>query len=484
MDPGIVQELLIMGILLLAGVLVTRVSSRFGVPALVGFLAVGMIVGTDGLGWINFHDARAAQWVGVIALVFILFEGGLETDWNHVRPVLVPAVSLATAGVLVTALVTGLFTWWIAAVPLTEALLVASIVGSTDAAAIFAVLGNQNLRHRIKMTLEAESGLNDPMAVFLTLLMLEWIQEGPPGIGGAIFELVWEMGMGVLGALLFGRLVAWVLRKIRLDASALYPILLTAAAVLSFAVVSLVGGSGYVTVYVLGMYLHGLDLPYRQSIMRFHEALAWLAQICMFTILGLLVFPKQLVQVWLPALLIAAALMLVARPLAVWLCTVGMGYTNKEKLFISWAGLKGAVPVVLATFPLLADVPESGIIFNVVFFVVLLSTVLQGSTVSLVGAKLGLVNGEVPARPVSLELVSVGKANVEMMEVELPASSPMIGQQISDLALPEKATVSAILRGETVVTPRGWTRLEAGDLLYILVSRDQQRAVERVFAAD
>lgn len=482
MDSGILQVLLLVGVLLIAGVMVTKISSRVGMPTLIGFLLMGMILGSDVTGWIYFDNARIAQAVGTAALVIILFQGGLETKWSEVRPVVVPSISLATIGVLVTVLITGVTTFWIMDFELPEALLVGAIVGSTDAAAVFAVIGNQNLKGRVKSTLEAESGLNDPMAVFLTLFMMEWIQQGPPSVWAAIGSLVWEMGIGLLGGLLFGKLLVWLLNKIRLDASTLYPILLTAAAVLAFAVVSMVEGSGFVTVYVLGVYLGSVDLPYRQPILRFHEAEAWLAQMFMFVILGLLVFPSHLVTVWWPALLVAAALALVARPLAVWISTIGMGFSSREKALMSWAGLKGAVPIVLATYPLLAGIPQSGLIFNVVFFVVLVSTAFQGSTIPWLAERLGLVDGEVTSRAVRLELVSVSKANVDLMEVELPAHSRIAGKRISELLLPPEATVSAVLRGEKVVTPRGWTRLESGDLLYILVSREQRMAVQQVFA--
>lgn len=474
-------DLLVFGALLLAGVVTTKLASRMGVPSLILFILVGMVLGSDITGLIYFDDAWMAQFVGTLALVVILFEGGLQTQWKHLRRVAVPASSLATVGVLVTVAVTGLLVWAVLDLGFPEAMLIGAIVGSTDAAAVFAVIGGQNIRSRLKTTLEAESGANDPMAVLLTLLMLGWVQTGPPNIWQALGFLAMQMGVGLVAGLVLGKLAAWAVPRLRLEASGLYPILLLGTAVFTFAATSWVGGSGFVAVYVLAVLLGGLDLPYRQSILRFHEGSAWLAQMSMFFILGLLVFPRQLTPVVVPGLVIAGGLMLLARPLAVWVSTLGMGFTRNERLLLSWAGLRGAVPIVLATFPMLAGIPHSNLIFNVVFFVVLTSALIQGATISKLAERLGLVEGAAVTQPMTLELVAMEKLDVDMVELTLPAGSPTEGKRLAELSLPEKITVSALLRDGQVITPRGSTQLRAGDNLFILAHKKQSHLVRSIF---
>ncbi|MFZ5828023.1 MAG: potassium/proton antiporter [Bacillota bacterium] len=483
-DPQVVLVLLIVGLLVLAGVVASKLAFRIGVPALVLFIAVGMVLGSDTTGWIYFDDAWLAQLVGTVALVQILFEGGLQTEWRQLRRVVWPALSLASVGVLVTVLVTGGLAWLALGIDPVLALLLGSIVGSTDAAAVFAVIGHQDLPRRLKYTLEAESGINDPMAVFLTLLMMEWARTGPPNPVEAVGFLLWQMGLGAAGGWLIGRVLSWALPRLRLQASGLYPILLLAVALSTFAVVSWLNGSGFVAVYILAVYLGGLEIPYRQSVLRFHEGLAWLAQIVMFIMLGLLVFPEQIPPVALPGLVIAGGLILLARPLAVWLSTLGMGFRWQERALLAWAGLRGAVPIILATYPLLAGVEGSGLIFNVVFFVVLTSAAIQGSLVSPVANWLGLVQGTVPPRPITLELVAMERLNADMIEVELTESSRATGRRLAELALPEQVTVSALYRDGRVVIPRGSTRLQPGDVLFILAHKGQSPRVRELLAGE
>lgn len=470
-----------MGSLLLAGVITTKLASRMGVPSLILFILVGMILGSDVTGLIYFDNAWLAQFVGTLALVVILFEGGLQTQWRQLRRVATPASSLATVGVLVTVAVSGLLAWAVLDLHFPEAMLIGAIVGSTDAAAVFAVIGQQNIRTRLKTTLEAESGANDPMAVLLTMLMLDWVQTGPPNAWQAVGFLVWQIGLGLAAGLVLGKLTAWAVPRLRLEASGLYPILLLGTAVFTFAATSWLGGSGFVAVYVLAVFLGSLDLPYRQSILRFHEGAAWLSQMVMFFILGLLVFPRQLSTVILPGLFIAGGLILLARPVAVWVSTLGMGFTRPERLLLSWAGLRGAVPIVLATFPMLAGVVHSDLIFNVVFFVVLTSALIQGATVSRLAHRLGLVEGTAPSQPMTLELVAMENLDVDMVELTLPSGSPTEGKRLAELSLPEKMTVSALVRDGQVITPRGTTELRAGDNLFILAHKKQSHLVRSIF---
>lgn len=483
MEPAVILPLLLVGALLLAGVFTTKLASRIGVPALVLFIAVGMVLGSDISGLIYFDDARLAQLVGTTALVLILFEGGLQTRWKQVRAVLVPALFLSTAGVLITVALTGFLAQWVLGLDPPMALLVAATVGSTDAAAVFAVLRDQAIRQRLKATIELESGLNDPMAVFLTVLMLNWVQHGSLDLGKSIGFLIWQLGLGLAAGLAAGRAAVWFLYRVRFDSSALYPILLASAAIFVFAVTTLSGGSGFVAVYTLGILLGSMELPYRQSIIRFHEGIASLAQMVMFILLGLLVFPRQMLKVALPGLLIAGGLMFVARPVAIWLSTLRMGYTTAERLLLAWAGLRGAVPIILATFPLVAGVPRSDVIFHVVFFVVLTSALIQGATIFPLAKRLRLVEASVRPKAVSLELVAVEKCNADVIEVEVPKGAEVEGKRLSELNLPEQVSVSAIVRNNQIVAPRGVTRLEAGDVLFILTSKEQRHQVLELFAA-
>lgn len=476
-DTQILTVTLIAGIVLLSGVLSSRLSYRLGVPALVLFVIAGMIMGR----WYYFDDAWLAQLVGTIALVVILFNGGLETEWKQMRKVLFPAGLLATLGVVVTAALTGLITWWLLDIDLPSALLIGAIVGSTDAAATFAVLGNHNLPPRLRYLLEAESGMNDPMAVFLTLMMIDWIKTGPPTVLEALGFVIWQMGLGVAAGLAVGRLLAWLLPRLRMQNSSLYSIFLTAVALALFGVVSWLNGSGFMAVYILGIYVATIDIPYQPTVMRFHQGLAWIAQITMFTLLGLLVFPSELLPVIVPGLLISIGLAVVARPVAVWLLTLGMGFELRERILIAWAGLRGAVPIILATYPLLAGVPESNMVFNIVFFVVMTSAFVEGSGIGPVARWLGLLEEGAPPTPVTLELIAMEKLNVDMVEVELSENSRGVGRRLAELNLPEYITVSAIYRNGRVVTPRGSTVLLAGDVLFMLAPKEKSNRIRAIW---
>lgn len=360
-------------------------------------------------------------------------------------------------------------------------MLIGSIVGSTDAAAVFAVVGDQNIKTRLKATVEAESGANDPMAIFLTMLTLDWVQAEPPPLWQALGFLIAQMGLGLAMGLLLGKVTGWTLSRIRFESSGLYPILLFGTAMFTFAATSWLGGSGFVAVYVVGIMLGNLELPYRQSILRFHEGSAWLAQMTMFILLGLLVFPRQLTPVIVPGLIIAGGLMFVARPVAVWVSTVGMGFTTRGRVLLAWAGLRGAVPIVLATFPLLAGVQHSNLIFNIVFFVVLTSALIQGSTISWVADRLGLTTQATSAHAMTLELVAMDNLDVDMVELSVPTGSPAAGKRLAQLSLPEQVTVCALIRTGRVITPRGATQLQVGDDLFILAKKTQSHRVRAIF---
>lgn len=460
-------------VLLLIGVLTVKFSTRLGVPALVLFVLVGMLVGSDGLGLIYFDNAGLAQLAGIFALIIILFEGGLQTKWKTVKLVAVPSLLLATVGVLITAAVVGLGAKFIIGVTWLEAFLFGAIVGSTDAAAVFAVLSGQNIKKKLSSTLEVESGTNDPMAVFLTIAIIQLIIIDNASILSMFGLFFWQMGAGLLIGYVLGKVASYTINSINLDSSGLYPVLAMGFAILTYSITAIIGASGLLAVYVAALVIGNSDLTYRHSIFRFNEGFAWMMQILMFMILGLLVFPSQLMDLKIigNGLLLSAILILIARPAAVFLSIPFFKYNIKEKFFLSWAGLRGAVPIVLATFPMIAGLENSQLIFNIVFFVVFTSALIQGSTITLMAEKLGLTGPPQITSPHSLELVSIGKANAEIVEYIVDEDNELIGKTLAEIDFPERVLISAIIRGERLVTPQGDTEIQSGDILYILSSK-------------
>ena len=355
-------------VLLIIGVLAAKFSLRIGLPSLTLFIAVGMLLNR----FIYYDNAPLTQLFGIIALTIILFEGGLQTRWEDVRPVLKPSAALATVGVLLTTVVIGVFAKFILGVSWLEGMLFGAIVGSTDAAAVFMVLGDMNIKKRLTTTLEAESGSNDPMAVFLTVALIQLIQSPDANYWTLLINFVWQMGIGTIAGLFMGRVAVWGINRVNLDSSGLYPVLSLAFAVATYSFTSLIDGSGFLAVYVAGIVMGNADLTFRQPIFRFNEGLAWMMQILMFILLGLLVFPVDLLSVIWQGLALSFLLMFVARPIGVFLTTIGMRFSLKEKVVLSWAGLRGAVPVVLATYPLVAEMEHGRLFFNVVFLLFLL----------------------------------------------------------------------------------------------------------------
>ncbi len=466
------QLIILVAFLLISGVFAAKFSSQLGLPSLVLFIGVGMLIGSDGVGWIYFDDADIAQLIGVAALVIILFEGGLQTKWQTMRPVIVPALSLATLGVFITSVLTGLAAHYILDIPWLHALLLGSIVGSTDAAAVFATFKERNVKAKIQSTLEAESGTNDPMAVFLTLIFIELITSDT-SFWVMLPAFFWQMGIGLLLGLFLGRFTSYVINKISLESSGLYPILALAFAFIIYSTASLIGASGFLAVYVAGVIIGNSELTYRYPIFQFNEGLAWIAQIFMFMILGLLAFPDQVFEssVVFSGVLISVFLILIARPIAVFISTFKMDFSFKERIFISWAGLRGAVPIVLATFPIVAGVEHSETFFNIIFFTVLISALIQGSTINLFAKKLDLLGTKKVAPEHSVELISLGKANAEMVQFQTNETHAIVGFKLKEINFPKKASVAAIVREGNLITPYGDTEIKEGDYLYILVTR-------------
>ncbi|WP_096440049.1 potassium/proton antiporter [Alteribacter populi] len=473
---------LLVALFLIIGVLTTKFSTRLGVPALVLFIMLGMVAGSDGLGIIYFDNASHAQIIGIIALVIILFEGGLSTKWTTIKPVAAPSLLLATVGVLITTVVVAVVAKLILDVTWLEGMLFGAIVGSTDAAAVFAVLKGQNIKSRLGATLEAESGTNDPMAMFLTLAFIDLIMLDQQGILSTIGAFFWQMGFGLAVGIAMGMLASWAINRINLDSGGLYPIFAISFALLTYSISSLLGGSGLLGVYVAALIIGNSDLTYRHTIFRFNEGFAWMMQILMFIILGLLVFPGQLftLEVVLHGLLLSFTLIVVARPLAVFLSTIGFDFTWKEKTLLSWAGLRGAVPIVLATFPMIVGLDHAQMFFNVVFFVVLTSALIQGSTITPFAKKLGLTGPKKVTPLHSLELVSIGQANAEIIEYQVNEEASIVGQNLTEIEFPRDVLINAIIRDGELVTPYGETVIEANDILYILVSRTSMKELKKL----
>jgi potassium/hydrogen antiporter len=465
--------------LLLISVLGSKISDRFGVPALLLFLVLGMLAGSDGPGGIYFDDPSLAQFIGVVALVLILFSGGLETRWEDVRPVVREGVLLSTVGVLLTALAVGLFARFLLGLSLREGLLLGAIVSSTDAAAVFSVLRAKaiSLKGRLKPLLELESGSNDPMAIFLTVGLIQLSTQPdatPLGLAG-LFALQMLVGAGVGFGL--GRVLLFLVNRLKLGYTGLYPVLTLSLVFLGFALTDLLGGSGFLAVYLAGLVLGQRDFIHKRSLLRFHDGLAWLMQIAMFLVLGLLVFPSRLVPVLGVGLLIAAFLMGFARPVGVFLALLPSRLTVREKSFLSWVGLRGAVPIILATFPLLARMPQADLVFHVVFFIVLTSTLLQGTTIPLVARRLGVDAPLIPKRLYPIEYTPMGGLTSELKELAIPPASPVVGKAIVELGLPAEFLVILIARDDCFLVPSGGTVLEGGDTLLVLSDPESFAAV-------
>jgi cell volume regulation protein A len=459
------RVLLIAAVLLLVSVLASKATGRLGVPSLVIFLGIGMLAGSDGIGGIYFDDAFVAQFVGTVALAFILFAGGLDTVWRQVRPVLTPALLLATLGVFISAGILGVFAWQVLGFSLLEGMLLGAIVSSTDAAAVFTAMRARStkLKGAVEPLLELESGSNDPMAIFLTMGLTMLIVTPGAQVINLAPQFLWQMGAGAAFGLGAGWLAVQIINRVRLHVDGLYIALTIAAMLAAYAGTAILGGNGFLAVYIAGIYMGQQNFVHKRSLMRMHDGLAWLMQIAMFLTLGLLVFPSQLPAVAVPAIAAALVLMFVARPIAVFICLAFSRFNWREKLLISWVGLRGSVPIILATFPLLAGVPKADTIFNHVFFIVVVSVLLQGTTISLVARWLGLQAP--PARQRMSFSEHVANA---IVEIPVNEASQAAGKQIVELRLPPSALIVSIAReGETFV-PNGSTVLEPDDVLLVV----------------
>ncbi len=474
------QLILLAGVLLLVGILSSRVSARLGLPVLVLFLVVGMLAGEDGIGRIDFDNVRAAHAIGSVALALILFDGGLQTRAAALRRAWKPAATLATVGVLLTAAVTGTAATFVLDVPWLTGLLLGSIVASTDAAAVFSVLRSQGLRlrQRLAATLEIESGSNDPMAIFLTVGLVE-VAAGRLSIGQELAGLfLAQMGIGAAAGLLGGFGGAHLINRVNLTTPGLYPLLTAACGLLAYGVAAALGGSGFLAIYLCGIVLGNSRLVFQRGTFMFIDGLAWISQIAMFVVLGLLSTPTELIGTAGPALLISAVLMFVARPLAVIPLLWPFRFSTREQTLMAWVGLKGAVPIILATYPLMFAVPEGRLIFNVVFFVVLVSATLQGWTLPWLASRLRLDEGQAEQPPVSLELLALREIHADIVDYGVEVGSALAGRAVRDLHLSEGAVIALIARGSSMVVPHGPTVIEEGDRLFVIARDDIRQALD------
>jgi len=477
------SPLILLGaLLLLAGVLLSKTSSRLGVPSLLLFLGLGMLAGSEGLLGIEFEDFAFAQRFGVIALAFILFSGGAGTAWRGIRRVLVPGVALATVAVLLSAVMVGALAATILGLELLEGMLLGSVIASTDAAAVFSILRSRGVAvvPRLRHLLELESGSNDPAAVFLTIGMIAFIQGTSDSVTGLIGLFVLQMGVGLVLGVLLARGAVALINRLHLEYDGLYPVLTIAFVLLTYEGTALMGGSGFVATYVAGLTIANAEFLHKRSLLRFHDAIAWLMQISMFVLMGLLVFPSKFIPAASHAILVAAVLMLLARPMAVLLTLVPFRYSAREVAFVSWVGLRGATPIILATFPVVAGVHNADTIFHVVFFVVLLSVMVQGTTIPIVARRLGLTTTLSPASSYTFDAVIAGDEGQALREATIADGAPAVGRSIVSLGLPAGVLLVLLYRAGQILVPQGGTVLEAGDRVLLLAEEEPYQTARRI----
>jgi cell volume regulation protein A len=472
------ELILIAGLLLAIGLAAAKVADRVRVPGLLLFLGLGMLAGSEGIGGVEFADAELTRTLGTIGLVLILFEGGLSAGWGEIRPVLGTAISLATLGTILTALISGLAAIWLFDLGTLEGLIVGSAVAATDSAAIFAVLRGSRLRRRLARALEGESGMNDPVALLLVVGFIDWIELPDYGFVEMAGTLAGKLALGLAIGFAIGHGARWAFRELDLPSPGLYPVASVATAALAYGVAEIAHGSGFLSVYIAALILGTGAVPAKQTTIAFHQGLSWVSQISLFFLLGLLVFPSELGDVAAEGLLLSAALMFVARPLAAVVASALSPFNLRERLMLGWAGLRGAIPIWLATFPVIAGIEGSELIFNAIFFVVVTSTLIQGATFEALAERLGVTARE-PALPRPLiETGIIRPLGGESLVWRVAAGDAAVGRTIKDLGLPREALVNLIIRGEVAIPPRGSTPIEARDELHVVVRAEHHGDVE------
>ena len=475
------ENILLLGSILIAtSILISKSGYRFGIPTLLLFLLVGMAFGSDGLG-ISFDNASDAQFIGMIALSIILFTGGMDTKISEIRPVLFQGIVLSTAGVALTTLLTGLFIYFTSAytslsiaLPLTTSLLLAATMSSTDSASVFNLLRSQrmNLKQNLRPLLELESGSNDPMAYMLTIALIEVISSGSSlNIGAVAFDLVTQFAVGALLGYGFARITVWIINKLNLPNSSLYPIMLLSMVLITFTVTDMAHGNGYLATYIMGIVVGNTRLTFRKEVNTFMNGMTWLFQIIMFLTLGLLVNPHEMLDVIWEALLIGGFMMLVARPLSVVACLLPFkGLSGKARIFVSWVGLRGAVPIIFATYPVVAGIPDCNQIFNIVFFITLLSLIIQGMSIAKAARGLGLDSPQTnDGNEFGVEIPE--ELETDLSEIVLTDEMLAKGNRLADMHLAKGRLVMLVKRNNEFIIPNGQIELRSGDRLLVISER-------------
>jgi len=478
--------LLIAALLLLLSIFSSKLSFKYGIPALLIFLGIGMFFGSDGLEVIDFDDYQLAQSLGIIALIYILFSGGLDTKWKKVKPIILPGILLSTIGVLLSALIVGYFASLILKVSLLEGIILGAIVSSTDAAAVFSILRSKAIgfKYRLRELIEFESGTNDPMAIFLTIGLIQYFIT--PEMSWSSFGLLFvqQMGIGLIAGFMLGKLITWIINHANLGYDGLYPVLALTFVPLIYSITDLLDGSGFLAVYIAGLIMGNSAFVHKKSLMNFFDGVGWLMQITMFLILGFLVFPSEIVAIAGQGLLIALVLILIGRPVSVFLGTMFTGLKTRAKFMVSWVGLRGAVPIILATFPLVYGLEQAELFFSIVFFIVVTSVLIQGTTIPFVARWLH-VDSPVQSEtryPIELEPSVDTKAALKEVEIELRDYAH--GKQILELGLPEKVLIILINREGKFFIPRGTTEIRDHDKLLILSEMEDITEIRKLLKVE
>jgi potassium/hydrogen antiporter len=477
-----IENILLFGsALLFISIVASKTSFKFGIPALILFIIVGMLAGSEGIGGIYFNDPSIARFLGVVALTFILFSGGLDTKWESIKPILKDGISLSTAGILITAGIVGIFSYYLLGFTIMEGMLLGAIVSSTDAAAVFSILRSRNigLKGNVRPLLEFESGSNDPMAYFLTISLTHIVAHPETSLLTLIPEFFRAMILGAVCGYAFGKLMTWIINRIRLDIDGLYPVLTLSLVFFTFSFTDFIGGNGFLAVYLAGLILGNSNFIHKKSLTKFYDGQAWLMQIIMFLTLGLLVFPSQILPIVDRGILISLLLIFVARPIAVFISLAfAKDMDFRKKLFISWVGLRGAVPIVFATYPLIAGVHHAPMIFNLVFFISVTSVLLQGTTLPIVAKWLHVSVPEKLKRkfPIDLELKEGSKS--ELVELNVPPGSAVIGKAVFELGIPKTASIVLVNREGKYLAANGDTIMHSGD--HILIVADNKDTVDKL----
>ncbi len=471
-------------VLLFASALSSKISDKFAVPVLLLFLAIGMLAGSEGIGKIYFDNAQQAKNIGVLALIFIIFSGGLDTNWKDTKPIVFPGVLLSTVGVFITAIITGLFAAYILKISILEGILLGSIVSSTDAAAVFAILRSKriSLKKPLKPLLEFESGSNDPMAIFLTTGFLSLLTAKSTEIVSRIPRVFLDMGMGALIGYVMARGIVFLIKRLKLDYEGLYPVVTISLVLFTYVIAVFLKGNGILAVYLAGLGLGRAEFPNKKSIMKFHDGLAWISQITMFVTLGLLVYPSHLLPLIGAGLLVTLILMFIARPVSVLLCLLPFNFAMSKKIMLSWVGLRGSVPIILATFPLAAGIDQAQTIFNVVFFIVIASVFVQGTSIPMVSKLLKLDLPLLDKKRYPIEFEKVEGIDAELMDVIVPYNSEAVGKMIKELNVPEKCLILLISRNNRFTIPSGSTVIEGGDVLLVLANDADMTVFQQLLA--